>query len=62
MNKQEAKIILEIMTTTDGDCPSCAFDLMEKFYINFPRFTKLAKRVFENHFEKKWDDFRKEIQ
>ena len=50
MTEQEAKIILEIMTTADGECSCCTRDLFKQFLENFPLFTPLARNVWSNRF------------
>ncbi|AMM40013.1 nucleotidyltransferase [Candidatus Desulfofervidus auxilii] len=50
MNREEAKRILEIMATADGECVYCARELFIQFIKKFPMFSDLARDVFKRKF------------
>jgi hypothetical protein len=45
MTKEEARKILEIMSTADGGCKYCAGDLLERFLKEFPEHFEVAVEV-----------------
>ncbi len=50
MIEDEAKIVINIMMTADGDCYNCARNLIEKFKITFPQFKDLADKLYNEKY------------
>lgn len=56
MTNEEAKQVLNLLTTADGGCYHCAEYLMLDFLIAFPDYKELAKSIYKSKFEKELED------
>ena len=50
MNKKEAKEIIEIMLTADGECSQCSGNLIILFKDKFQKHSDLANKMFEEKY------------
>jgi hypothetical protein len=50
IDKETAKKILKIMLTADGGCEFCVRDLFLKFIKEFPEYSYLARKMYEETF------------
>lgn len=53
MNNENAKVILNIFTTADGECPNCARSLFSLFLKKYPHYKSIAEKVWKNKFNGK---------
>jgi hypothetical protein len=56
MTKNEAEIVLGIMSRADGECQHCARELYKEFIREFPKYEKLAKDIFKTIFDIEWGE------
>lgn len=47
MEDREAKEIISIMLTADGECPYCTRALLKLFVENFPEYKVMAKEEYK---------------
>ncbi len=52
MVEKEAKKVIEIMLTVDGDCYHCAAQLIGKFCLICPEYRQLAVEMYKKEFDK----------
>ena len=50
MTKEEAEKVIEILCNADGACGYCGADLIRDFIRQFPEFTELGHKIFDEHF------------
>ena len=50
IDKETAKKVLKIMLTADSSCEFCVRDLFMKFIKEFPEYSYLARKIYEETF------------
>ncbi len=50
MTEEDAKTIVGIMLSADGECPYCAYWLVRSFIDSFPEWAEVAVKTYEGRF------------
>jgi hypothetical protein len=47
MNRAEAETVIRILLRADNGCPSCTWELVQRFANAFPRYEDVAIQLYE---------------